>query len=98
MGPFQAPYVVCRLRVFDPKARLTLESRLCSLFVLGLAVKNSASVEIRIETICDHAAQKICDRIDDIRLFFRCVLEAVPDALLLAVFDGTNGPFVPSMM
>ena len=48
--------------------------------------------------MCDHAAQKICDRIDDISMFFRCVLEAVFDALHLTVFDDTNESFVSSMM
>ena len=38
---------------------LALKSRLCSLFVLGLAVENSTSVKIRIEMVCDHATQKI---------------------------------------
>ena len=38
-----------------------LGPRLCSLSVSGLAVENSASVETRIKTVCDHAAQKICD-------------------------------------
>ena len=72
--------------------------RLCSLSVSELAVKNSASVKIRIETVCDHAAQKIYDQIDDFSIEFRCVLEAVPDALYLAVFDNANKLFVPPMM
>ena len=63
--------------------------------------ENSANVENRkkrIISMCDHAAQKICDRIDDISMFFRCVLETVSDALHLAVFDDTNESFVSSMM
>ena len=38
------------------------------------------------------------NRIDDIRLFFRCVLEAVFDALHLTVFDDANESFVSSIM
>ena len=75
-----------------------LEPRLCSLFVPGLAVESSASAETRKRArCCDHAAQKIYDQID-IRLFFRYVLEAVPDALYLAVFNDANELFVLPMM
>ena len=63
-----------------------LGPRLCSLSVSGLAVENSASVEIRIGAVCDHAAQEICGQIDAFnRWLFRCVLGAVPDTLYLAV-------------
>ena len=61
-------------------------------------MKNPANVESRKETMCDHAAQKICDRIDVFSMFFRCVLKAVFDALHLTVFDDTNESFVSSMM
>ena len=60
-------------------------------------MKNSASVEIRIGAVYDYAAQKIYDRIDDFRLFFRCVLEAVSNMLYLAIFNNTNELFVLSI-
>ena len=88
------------LQIFVLILRLlwVLESRLCFLFVTNLAMKNSVNVEIRMKTMCDHAAQKINNQIDNFWLFFRCVLKAIFDVLHLTIFDDTNKSFVSSMM
>ena len=51
---------------------------------------------VQVGHVCQ--PQKICDRIDNISMLFRYVLEAVFDVLHLIVFDDTNKSFVSSMM